>query len=69
MRTACVLLLYVLSLATLGTAEGGPLRAGAARIDITPVPDAALPMAGYASRKQGFKGIHDHAFLQLIERR
>lgn len=66
MRTACVLLLYVLSLASLGTAEGGPLRAGAARIDITPVPDAALPMAGYASRKQGFKGIHDHVYVRAI---
>jgi neutral ceramidase len=66
MRTACVLLLSGLSLASLRTAESGPLRAGAARIDITPAADAALPMAGYASRKQGFKGIHDHVYVRAI---
>jgi hypothetical protein len=66
MRTAGVLLLFGLSLASLGTAEGGPLRAGAARLDITPAADAALPMAGYASRKQGFKGIRDHVYVRAI---
>jgi hypothetical protein len=46
--------------------EAGPLRAGAARVDITPRQEAALPMAGFASRTQGFKGIHDHVFVRAI---
>lgn len=46
--------------------RGGPLRVGAANVDITPAPGAALPMAGYASRKEGFKGIHDHIYLRAI---
>jgi len=41
-------------------------RAGAARVDITPPPDAALPMSGYASRTQGFKAIHDHIYVRAI---
>lgn len=47
-------------------ADAGPLRAGAARVDITPSADAALPMAGFASRTQGFKGIHDHVYVRAI---
>jgi hypothetical protein len=47
-------------------AAAGPLRAGAARVDITPPADAALPMAGFASRTQGFKGIHDHVYVRAI---
>src|SRR5947208_12366270 len=42
------------------------LRAGAARVDITPSPDAALPMSGYANRTQGFKGIHDPIHVRAI---
>src|SRR4051794_27011034 len=42
------------------------LRAGAARVDITPAPDAALPMSGYANRTQGFKGIHDPIYVRAI---
>src|SRR5262245_12429047 len=42
------------------------LRAGAARVDITPAPDAALPMAGYASRTEGFRGIHDPIYVRAI---
>ena len=49
-----------------GSAEGGTLRVGAARVDITPAEDAALPMAGYGSRTQGFRGIHDHVFVRAI---
>jgi hypothetical protein len=47
-------------------AETGTLQAGAARIDITPAADAALPMSGYAGRKEGFKGIHDPIFARAI---
>ena len=39
---------------------------GAAKIDITPSADAALPMSGYADRKEGFKGIHDHIYARAI---
>ena len=46
--------------------EGGTLRAGAAKVDITPPSDAALPMSGYADRKEGFKGIHDHIYARAI---
>ena len=59
---ACVLFLGI----CLSRAYGGPLRAGAARIDITPAPDAALPMAGYAGRTQGFRGIHDNVYVRAI---
>jgi neutral ceramidase len=66
MRIACVLVLYGMSTFSVRGADGGPLRAGAARVDITPAPDAALPMAGYASRTQGFRGIHDHIYVRAI---
>jgi neutral ceramidase len=48
------------------TSGAAPLRAGASRVDITPAADAALPMAGFASRTQGFKGIHDHVYVRAI---
>jgi len=48
-----------------GTAQTA-LRVGAARVDITPPPDDALPMSGYASRTQGFKSIHDPIYVRSI---
>jgi len=47
-------------------AENAALQAGAANVDITPSADAALPMSGYADRKEGFKGIHDHIYTRAI---
>ena len=47
-------------------AQAGPLRVGAARVDITPAADAALPMAGFASRTRGFNGIHDEVYVRAI---
>jgi hypothetical protein len=47
-------------------APGGQLQVGAAKVDITPPPDAALPMGGYASRTQGFQRIHDHIYTRAI---
>jgi neutral ceramidase len=35
-------------------------------MDITPAPDAALPMAGYGARTQGSTGIHDNIFVRAI---
>ena len=42
------------------------LRVGAARVDITPAPDAALPLSGYGGRTEGFKGIHDDLNVRAI---
>lgn len=48
-----------------GPAWGG-LRAGAARVDITPPANAALPMSGYGGREAGFEGIWDHLFIRAV---
>ncbi len=47
-------------------AQQGELAVGAARVDITPPANAALPMSGYAGRQQGFQGIHDHIYVRAI---
>ncbi len=47
-------------------AQRGTLAVGAARVDITPPADAALPMSGYEGRKQGFESIHDHIYVRAI---
>lgn len=60
-----VLLIGVVLMPGLG-AETGPLRAGAAKVDITPSADEALPMSGYAGRQEGFKGIHDRIYARAI---
>ena len=60
------LLLLGVSVIPAFAAETGTLQAGAAKVDITPTPDAALPMSGYAGRKEGFKGIHDHIYARAI---
>jgi Neutral/alkaline non-lysosomal ceramidase, N-terminal len=66
MRILRAALLFALVFSIAVSAAAGPLRVGAARIDITPAPDAALPMAGYAGRTQGFRGIHDPLFVRAI---
>jgi hypothetical protein len=66
MRTLSSLFLCTVCITASTAAHAGPLRAGAARVDITPAADAALPMAGFASRTQGFKGIHDHVYVRAI---
>ena len=60
-----VLLLATSCLVSFGEPRG-PLQVGAARVDITPAPDAALPMSGYAGRTQGFQRIHDHIYVRAI---
>jgi hypothetical protein len=65
MRPAAILFLCGLIFIA-SRASAGPLRAGAARADITPAADAALPMAGYGGRTQGFKGIHDRIYVRAI---
>jgi neutral ceramidase len=66
MQKTAILILCALTLPASDAAEAGPLRAGAARVDITPPADAALPMAGYGGRTQGFKGIHDRIYVRAI---
>src|SRR5690349_15874632 len=57
-----------ISIATILLAASGSaaLRVGAAKVDITPAPNAALPMSGYANRVEGFKGIHDPIYVRAI---
>ena len=66
MQLSTLLVSCALSLCAVAESAAGPLRAGAARVDITPSADAALPMAGYAGRTQGFKGIHDRLYVRAI---
>jgi len=60
-------LLAILALALPAmAADPGALRVGAAKVDITPAADLALPLNGFASRTQGFKAIHDHIYVRAI---
>src|SRR6266403_295343 len=61
-----VFLLFGTSLLPAFAAQHGTLQAGAAKVDITPSADAALPMSGFSGRKEGFKGIHDHIYVRAI---
>ena len=54
------------TLSAVQAGEPGKLSAGAAKVDISPAADAALPMSGYAGRTAGFKGIHDHIYARAI---
>jgi hypothetical protein len=60
------LLAALLVLLPAAFAAKGTLRAGAARLEITPAADAALPMSGYAGRTDGHKGIHDPLFVRAL---
>ena len=62
----CLALLLAASSLTSFGAPRGALQVGAARVDITPAPDAALPMSGYGGRTQGFQRIHDHIYVRAI---
>ena len=64
----CVCLVVLLATSCLVSfgASRGALQVGAARVDITPAPDAALPMSGYGGRTQGFQRIHDHIYVRAI---
>jgi neutral ceramidase len=61
-----MLLRTLTALLCLAAGASAAIRAGAAKIDITPAPDAALPMSGYANRTTGFTGIHDPIFVRAI---
>jgi neutral ceramidase len=63
---SCVVILIGACALAASGAQQGTLSVGAARVDITPPAEAALPMSGYGGRKQGFKGIHDHIYVRAI---
>lgn len=65
MRCAPLLVLCLLP-ALLVAAEKGRLQAGAARVEITPRENAALPMYGYAGREEGHSGVHDPLYFRAI---
>jgi neutral ceramidase len=46
--------------------EPGTIRVGASKVDITPAAGDALPMSGYAGRKEGFKAIHDDLNVRAV---
>jgi predicted neutral ceramidase superfamily lipid hydrolase len=64
MRKICYFLLLG-AVCAAGASSGG-LRAGAARVDIKPAADAALPMSGYGSRVQGHQGVHDPIHVRAL---
>jgi len=68
LRSCATLTLLVLASLGLPAQQPAPttLRAGASRVDITPAPDAALPMSGYANRTAGFKSVHDALNVRAI---
>ena len=66
MKTCASMLAVVSILGAAPPPQKGNLRAGAARIDITPAKDDALPMSGYAARQEGHKGIHDNLYVRAI---
>jgi neutral/alkaline ceramidase-like enzyme len=72
MRQPCAVLCVAFSLSPILAAprqaqKAAPvLRVGAAKVDITPAPDSALPLSGYGGRTDGFKGIHDDLTVRAI---
>ncbi len=58
--------LMLLGAGCLIAAPDGGFRAGAARVEITPAADAALPMSGYGSRVEGHKGVHDSIYVRAL---
>jgi neutral ceramidase len=61
---SCLLLTHICN--GQDAARSHTFRAGAAKVDITPAPDAALPMSGYANRIAGFTRIHDPLSVRAI---
>ncbi len=59
----CFVLALFAAEALLGAED---LRVGAARVEITPAADAALPMSGYAGRKDGHRSVHDPLYVRAV---
>ncbi len=66
MTTSRILAVAFAAAACLCAAEKGSLRAGAARVDITPPAGAALRLSGYSTRTEGFKDIHDRLHVRAV---
>jgi hypothetical protein len=58
--------LLISLLAAAPAAMSGTLRAGAARIEITPPEGAALRLAGYSTRVKGFEKINDPLYVRAV---
>lgn len=65
MRTLRMILACAALAAGAAWAQEGNLRAGAARVDITPV-EPGLPMAGYGGRTGGHQGVHDPIYVRAV---
>ena len=63
---ACSLVLLTVPAPASVQQQTGTLRVGAAKVDITPAPGDALPMSGYAGRKEGFKSVHDDLNVRAV---
>ena len=64
-RTLCISICLVCAAAGSFAQGRGSLKAGVARVEITPAPDAALPMSGYAGRGP-HEGIHDSIYVRAL---
>jgi len=65
-RAAAVCACALVVLWPVRPAYAGELRAGAARIEITPGAGEALPLAGYGSRVDPHKGVHDPLYVRAL---
>jgi hypothetical protein len=63
---ATILAVAAVFAAAVSAAPKADLRAGAARIDITPGKDESLMMSGYAARNTGHKGVGDNIHVRAI---
>ena len=60
----CFSLLCLFGVLSCATIFGSPLKAGAAKVDITP--PTGLKMYGYAGRKSGATGVLDHLYARTL---
>ena len=65
LRTTCISICLLCSAALGAAQEQGGLKAGAARIEITPAADTSLPMSGYANRGP-HEGVHDSLYVRAL---
>ncbi len=62
-RFTLFLVIMLISHLVLAAPDGG-LQAGAAKVQITP--QTPIPMSGYGSRKDPFKGVHDDIYARAV---
>jgi neutral ceramidase len=62
--TTCLLVSYLFTILSSSAAYGATLKAGAAKVDITP--QTGLKMYGYANRKSGATGVLDSLYARTL---